>query len=103
MTEMINKLFGIKQDKGKDKKTWIIENLSTSKNGKFHQIIQLFKSCDTNTKISIVQETAYLPVTEGLINFLAYIIKEEEEIVKKYAKNIVDARLPLRIQVLQNI
>lgn len=85
-----------------DKKKWIVDSISSAKNGKLKKMVEVFKECDLHTRIAVVQEIAYMPVNERVTTLMVYASQRDpESVVKKSAQNILNARMPLRFSVLR--
>jgi len=98
---MFDWMFGAKTV-GADPKREILSVVTTSKNGKVAKAIESFKRCDPALRAEIVQQTAYEQVTEGVVRLVAYAFHEDPDpFVRKVAANLMQARISLRMQVLQ--
>jgi hypothetical protein len=85
-----------------DPKTEILKTVTTSRNGKVSKAIESFKTCDPGVRAEIVQQTAYEEITEGVVRLVAYAFHQDPDpYVRKVASNLCQARVPLRMQVLQ--
>lgn len=98
---MFDWVFGAKASTG-NPKVEILKIVTTSRNGKVAKAIESFKSCDPAVRADIVQQTAYEEITDGVVRLIAYAFHHDPDpFVRKVATNLMHARLPLRMQVLQ--
>ncbi len=91
-----------KQDVAEGGPKGLIVAFSSARNGQCEKALARFRQCDIHTRAAIVQEAAYLPVTEGVAKLMAYALHHEPDTyVKSVARRVTDARIPLRMQALQ--
>lgn len=87
-----------------DPKAHILQTVATGKNGKIAKALSAFQTCGEVLRAEIVQQTAYQEITEGVVKLVAYAAHQDPDpYVRKVAHGLMAARVPLRMQVLQQI
>ena len=83
-----------------EKKCWILNTIKSSKFPSINKIIDTFKSCDTWTRVAIVEESAYLTPNRAIGHLMAYASKSDpEEPVKRRANALVRTKVSLQKHV----
>ncbi len=87
-----------------DPKTHILHTVATGKTGKIAKALNVFQTCGDKLRAEIVQQTAYHEISEGVVKLVAYAAHQDPDpYVRKVAHGLMQARVPLRMQVLQHV
>lgn len=83
-----------------DKKGWVINTAKNSKFPSISKLLEVFKMCDTWTRVSIVEEFAYSTPNKAIGTIMAYASKDDpDEAVKRRAKALVYSKVSLQHEV----
>ncbi len=98
-------MFGLfKAQTVEDPKGHILQTVATGKGGKITKALNVFQTCGEALRAEIVQQTAYQEITDGVVKLVAYAAHQDPDpYVKKVAHGLMAARVPLRMQVLQQL
>ena len=98
---IIEKIFnGNKVENITDKKSWVINTVKNSKFPSMSKVLEAFKLCDTWTRVSIVEETAYIVPNKAIGSLMVYASKNDpEEPVRRKAKFIIGSKVSLQKHV----